>query len=60
MMTPKQRAIAQVAGIRRLIDAVLDHREGRIGSGENISRLQADLVEEFTRVLATRAEERAQ
>jgi hypothetical protein len=59
-MTPKQRAIAQVAGIRRLIDAVLDHREGRIGSSENVTQLQADLIEEFTRVLATRTEERAQ
>ena len=59
-MTPKQRAIAQVAGIRRLIDAVLDHREGRIGSGENVTQIQQDVVEEFTRALAIRAEERAE
>ena len=59
-MTPKQKAIAQVAGIVRLINAVLDHREGRIAAGENVGQVQQALIEEFTRVLATRAEERAQ
>jgi hypothetical protein len=54
-VTPKQRAIAQVAGIRRLIDAVLDQREGRIGSGENVTQLQQDLIEEFTHVFEERA-----
>ena len=58
-MTPKQKAIAQVAAIRRLIDAVLDHREGRIGSGENVTQIQQDVIEEYTRTLATRAEEKA-
>jgi hypothetical protein len=56
MMTPKQRAIAQVAGIVRLINAVLDHREGRIAAGENVGQVQQALID----VLATRAEERAQ
>jgi hypothetical protein len=58
-MTPKQ-AIAQVAAVRRLIDAVLDHREGRIGSGENIAQIQQDVVEEFIRASATTAQEHAE
>jgi hypothetical protein len=58
-MTPKQRATLQVVGIRRLIEAVLDFRSGRIASGENITQLQTDLVEDFTRAWAARTEERA-
>jgi hypothetical protein len=58
-MTPKQKAIAQVVGIRRLVEAVIDYRSGRIASGENITQLQTDLVEDFTRAWAARTEERA-
>jgi len=44
-----------VAGARRLYQAMQDHREGKIAAGENVTQIQQDLIEEFTRVFEERA-----
>jgi len=54
-MTPKQKAAAFVAGTVRLYQAMQDHREGKITAAENFTQVQADLVEELTRVFEERS-----
>jgi hypothetical protein len=50
---------ALVPGIRRLIEALMDHREGRIAAGEDVATALVDLRTALRAAFGMKVEERA-
>ena len=53
-MTKQRDVDALVAGIRNLVQALMDQREGRIAGGETVTTAQQNLRDALRAVLGTK------